>query len=206
MIDLRLLILTVTGAIMCAGCQSYNYAGRGAAVGGLTGGGLGAIIGEAAADKPLAGAAIGSVVGAMTGASVGGALDEIDTKHQQAVYYDGIGTASIGEVVEMSQAGLNDSIITRHIRSRGFPHQLNANDLILLRERGVSDTVIAALQDAPAAVRVAQNQVPVSRPVIVEEHYHGPAYGPVPMWSPPYHRFHHRRRRDGIHWGISFGQ
>ena len=122
---------------------------------------MGAIIGEIASDEPLAGAAIGSAIGALTGATVGSGLDEIEARNRsqmvsQAAYSQPIGT-TLNEVISMSNAGLSDQIISRHIRNEGFARTLDAGDLIALRQQGVSDSVIADLQDVSSqpAVRVA---------------------------------------------------
>ena len=192
------------------GCQANNYAQRGAAVGGLGGAGLGAVIGELAADEPLAGAAIGSAIGALTGVSVGSGLDEVDSMNRarvaQATYNQARIGATLDEVVSMSEAGLSDQIISRHIRNEGFAGQLDAADLISLRRQGVSDSVIADLQQlgSQPPVRVARAERIVPSPVFVEERYHSV---PVPVFGPRYHRGpvclpHHR---PDFHWGIAIG-
>lgn len=194
--------------LVCPGCHLQNYAERGAAVGGLTGGGLGAVVGEVAGDEPVVGAVVGSAVGALTGASVGTALDEVDARNavrvQQAMYAQQASGTSLQEIFAMSDAGLSDDVITRHVRTHGFHETLDAADLIALRQQGVSDSVIASLQQAASqSVSVAQTAVPAAPPVIVEERYHA-----VP------HPWHSRwRYRHGppcppgprVHWGFAFG-
>ncbi len=201
---LDMVILLVSGFVCSlSGCQSPNYTHRGATLGGITGGGVGAIVGEVAADQPLVGAVVGSAVGAMTGASLGGALDEIEARNQQrvnqAVYAQETAGTSLQEIVALTESGLSDDIITRHIRSHGFTRPLSAQDLIDLRQSGVNDHVIAAMQDAalkPHFARAAADPPPV----FVEEHV------PVlPLW-----RYRHAWPRRwpphrGVHWGISFG-
>ena len=192
------------------GCQTHNYAQRGAAVGGLTGGGVGAVIGEAAADKPLVGAVVGSAVGALTGAATGGALDEIDGRNQQrvdqAIYNRAASAVSLDDVISMSESGLSSDIIMRHIRTRGFGRQLSASELIQLRQRGVSDQVIASLQEAAYPPQVAGTSATLpAAPLVVEEHVYAPPFSCPPRWR--YH-YHHRRPRyphGGLRWGLSFG-
>ncbi len=195
------------------GCQSHNYTNRGLATGGLGGAGLGAVIGEIASDEPLAGAAIGGAVGALTGATVGSGLDDIDAASRarvasQAAYNQPLGT-NMNEIISMSNAGLSDQIISRHIRNEGFAYSLDAGDLIALRQQGVSDNVIADLQNAssqPATVAVASAQQYIEPPtVFVQERYHT-----VPVYGGPrrYRRGPIRRPSRGprgTHWGISFG-
>jgi hypothetical protein len=97
----------------------------------------------------------------------------------------------------MSQAGLSEEIIIGHVRANGFAGQLTSSDLIRLKQQGVSDGVISALQQMPAGRPV---QTVVSPPpVIVEEHYYGrpippPCYPPGPWYY---------GRRPHTSWGFS---
>ena len=144
---------------------------------------------------------------------MGTALDEIDARNearvQQAVYAQRAGETSLQEVLAMSNAGLGDEVITRHLRTHGFNRELDAGDLIALRQQGVSDRVITALQEATAStLRMAPAAAPaplmMSAPaVIVEERYHAMPY-------PWYPRRHYRRGcpgppGPGFHWGVTFG-
>ena len=190
--------------ISMAGCQANNYTERGTALGGLTGAGIGALVGEATADRPLAGAAIGGALGAFSGASVGSGLDDIDRKVdaqvQQAAYVEPSRT-TLHEVISMSDAGLSDQVISRHIHSHGFAGPLDAADLIALRQQGVSDSVISSLQDA-TSIRTRETVAMNRAPVIVEETYEAIPIPIPPPWRrrcPPY------VRQPGVHWGVSFG-
>lgn len=207
-------VFILFGSSIC-GCQMHNYTERGAAMGGLTGGGLGALIGEAAADEPLAGAAIGSALGALTGATVGSGLDEIDARNdariRQAVYAQSAEGTSLQEVLAMTDSGLSEQVITRHVRSHGYSGSLDAADLIALRRQGVSDQVIGALQDAvtePVRLAQAETVVVEPAPVFVQERYHSV---PVPIMGPRPWRYGRRgpcppyEARPNLHWGVSFG-
>ena len=207
------ILVSCLGIVSCFGCHANNYAQRGSAVGGLSGAGLGAIVGEIAGDNPVAGAAIGGTVGALTGATVGAGLDEVDAANryrvQQAAYQQAASGTTLDEIVSMSNAGLSDDIISRHVQSEGFAGRLDAGDLIALRQQGVSDRIIAELQSRShrPAVQVAAAETIVDAPVIVEERYHavpvfGPRCPPPRAWRSPA-RLH--RHRPGFHWGIAFG-
>ena len=211
----QLLLFTTLLVAFLSGCQTPYHTQRGAAWGGLTGGGLGALIGEAAADEPLAGAVIGSAVGAMTGAAVGSELDALEARHdarlQQAAYAQQAEGISLQEIVSMANAGLGDTIISRHIRANGFSGDLDAADLIALRQQGVSDAVIGELQhisSGASSFSAAPLEVVVpTRPVVVEERFHAI---PVPVLGyPRRHRHVHprqiHRRHPDFHWGISLG-
>lgn len=197
------------GLLFCAsGCRSPYRADQGALLGGLTGAGLGAIVGNAV-DNPLAGAIIGGGVGAMTGSVVGGSLDEIEAQNRAEIEARlgrpvAAGSVTISDVISMTQAGVDENVIVNHVRIHGSAKPLSTNDLILLGQSSVSPRVIEALQNTPAppaAVAVAPAAPPK---VIVEEHYYDRPWG----WHPyvGYHHHHHRRHRhhDGVSWGFSF--
>ena len=198
-------------AVSLCGCQMHNYTQRGAATGGLTGGALGAVLGEVTADEPIAGAAIGSAIGALTGASVGSGLDELDARNdarvRQAVYAQQAAGTTLQEILAMSDSGLSNQVINRHIRSNGYAGSLDAADLIALRQQGVSDAVIAELQDVSAnPVRLAQAETIVvdrAPPVFFEERYHA-----VPVLPRPRRRYArpYPCPPPGVHWGVSFGR
>ena len=193
--------------IQASGCHTTNYAQNGALLGGLTGAGVGAAVGNSH-DQSAAGALIGGAVGALTGSAIGGSLDEIDARNQalieQSVGRRLAGATTIGDTIAMSRAGLSDPIIVQHLRSHGLASSLDSEDLITLKQQGVSDGVIAAMQSMhqqpPVALATYEEPLYISRTprVIVRE----PLYSrPCP---PPYWRQRHLHRPHGVHWGVSF--
>jgi hypothetical protein len=77
--------------------------------------------------------------------------------------------------------------------------QPGVGDLIALRNAGVSDRVIQALQQTPPPTPLAYARDPRTREVVVERYY-GPGHCP-----PPYVYYHHRPYYyPGLHWGFSF--
>ena len=166
--------------------------------GGLAGAGIGAAIGQEGGDA-LPGAAIGGAIGALSGAILGGAVDDEETRqnvYRQQQYEQQQQWAqrvSLTEVVSMSQAGLGDEVIINQIRTKGMAQTLTSNDLIVLKQQGVSDRVINAMQYQPQPTQVIR-QV---RPIVVQEHY----YHPRPYRS--YHHYHHGHHHHG-HSGIHF--
>jgi hypothetical protein len=206
---IRLAGLTTLALCPSLGCRSPYYADRGALFGGLTGAGVGAVVGDAAGNAG-AGAVIGSAVGALTGAAVGDSIDA-DLAHSRAEIEARMGRQMQGavtaqDVVAMTQAGLSDEVISTHIRANGVAQPLSVNDLISLRNMGVRDSVINAMQSAPGGpprvVQVAPaypGYPPPGREVIVE-HYYQPWCPP-----PPHMHYHHRRPRGRVSWGFSLG-
>lgn len=202
----RAVLLAVAAAVCGAflsqfsGCAMQSYTDRGAAVGSLTGAAMGAAIGENN-DAPLLGTAIGALAGAAVGGAVGSGIDadvaQVKYEQQQQVQ---VGMNDLlNSVATMSQQGVSEQVITNHVRSTGVPRPPTANEIINLKNSGVSDSVIASLQTsvAPVAVRGPT-------PVIVEEvHHWGPppvVYRPVPRryCPPPY------PARRGLSWGFSY--
>jgi hypothetical protein len=194
-------------ALLGAGCRSMDYTDRGALFGGLTGAGVGALVGDASGNAG-AGAVIGSALGAVTGAVVGDGIDA-DLARSRAEIEARMGRQMQGavtpqDVIAMTQAGLSDDVIATHIRANGVAQPLAVNDLIGLRNMGVRDTVINAMQQTPPRVGQPVAAYPAYPPggVIVEHHY-GPWYSPPP--PPAFYFHHHRHRPRGVHWGVAFG-
>src|SRR5579871_3136080 len=156
------------------GCASTNT-GRGALVGGAVGTGVGALIGEATG-SPLAGAAIGAGVGALSGAAIGNDIDQQEARNQaqmQASYHQGAPWSGVSfeDVMTMSRARVDDSIIINQIRSHGVARPVQTADLIALQQNGVSSRVIKELQVAPVG----------GSPVV----YQTSTYPPYPPGPPP---------------------
>jgi hypothetical protein len=186
----------------CPACRSPYYADRGAAVGAVTGALAGAAIGENNGNAG-AGAAIGTAVGALTGAAIGDGIDQdiarSEAATQQWLTSQFAGGVTVSDVISMTHAGLSTEVITTHILTNGVAQRPQVGDLIALRDAGVSDASIQALQQANLA---QASPPPPSSPVIVEEHHYlAPTYPPYWRWHS--HRPWPRHRRPGFSWGFS---
>ena len=171
------------------GCQSTSHADRGALLGGLGGAGVGALVGNAVG-KTGAGAAIGAGVGALSGAALGNSLDQIEAQNRALIEQKlrrqvPPGAVTIDDVLAMHQAGVADELIVNHIRYHGMVRDLTAQDLIELQQRGLSPTVIKAMQEPPPSTRQTTVNPPSPPPVVVREHYY---YDP--WWGPYWHPWH----------------
>jgi len=120
------------------------------------------------------------------------------------------GAVTSQDVIAMTQAGLSEDVIATHVRASGVAQPPGVHDLIYLRNSGVSDRVIQALQQAPPpggapagyAAPVAYAVAP--REVVVEQYYGRPYYACPPPYY--YHHPHHRHRHrhsPGVTWGFS---
>ena len=148
------LLSSAVAVALCAGCASPYYADRGAAFGGVTGAGVGALVGSAV-DHPVAGALLGAGVGAVSGAAVGRGMDDIEARNRAAIAatmgrQPPPGAVAFDEVIAMSQAGVSEDVIVNHIRYNGVQRPPQTGDLIALQRANVSPRVIAALQAPPA--------------------------------------------------------
>lgn len=193
---------------------------RGATFGGITGAIAGAIIGDNN-NEAGAGAAIGGAIGAVAGGILGNAADK-DTALRQQQYYAAqqrvatpvysqpiqTGAVSYNDVIAMSRSGVGESVILNQIHTRGVQRQPVVSDIISLHQQGVSETVIAAMQQAPLGSQMPSGQAfpshgttIVETPVYIQpriETYPVPVYrtyphrGPVYRARPGYH-FHYGR-------------
>jgi hypothetical protein len=180
--------------VLAGGCASH--ADRGAAIGGVGGAGLGALIGEASGHTGE-GALIGAAVGALTGAAVGDSIDQDQARRnaeiQARMGRQLSGAVATADVIQMTQAGLSEELIATHIAANGVQQRLQAADLIALKNQGVSDRIINTMQTAPLAgagqaAVIAQPVYAAPPPVVVQEVYGPPVYYPAPYYYRPYHR------------------
>ncbi len=175
-------------ALTATGCASPYRSDQGAALGGITGAGVGALVGEAV-HHPLAGAAIGAGVGALSGAAVGSSLDQIEAHNRAEIAARmgqplGPGAVNTADVVAMTRAGVPEDVIVNQIRIHGMAAPLQAGDLIALQQQGVSSRVVQVMQTPQPMVAAQQPMVVQQPPVVV-----GGYVGPPPYWGPyPYYR------------------
>src|SRR5262245_20045722 len=144
-------------SLLGTGCQSMNYAQRGGVLGGLAGAGIGAAAGESGGDA-VPGALIGGAGGALAGSVIGDGVDADVARKQEIEARIGrrlAGAVTADDAIAMTRAGLSDEVITSHIRANGVAKPLQVNDLIYLRNQGVSDAVIKAMQFTPPPVVAA---------------------------------------------------
>ena len=195
-----LLIMFLIASI--ASAQPTNERKRLGIFGGLAGAAIGAAVGEDDGDA-VPGALIGGTIGLITGTAVGDSIDERNYRNQQynaAIAQQQARSVTMSDVVSMTHAGLSDGVIINHIQTHGMAHHVSASDLIVLKQQGVSDHVLSAMQTT-AQPRPVVVQEP--RPVVVREHYYT---HPAPAWWHHHHYHHHRRyhRRPHAHSRIHF--
>ncbi|HQU43343.1 MAG: hypothetical protein B7Z73_02015 [Planctomycetia bacterium 21-64-5] len=191
------LFIAACAALLTAGCASPYYTDRGAAFGGLTGAGVGALVGEAVR-HPVAGALVGAGVGAVSGAAVGNGLDQIEARNRAAIAATmgrpmPPGAVGVNDVIAMSQAGVNEEVTINHIRYNGVQAPPQTGDLITLQRANVSPRVIAALQQPPAQPMAGVAMPPP--PMMM---------GPPPPWGYPGYYYPPPPPPFGYGYGMAF--
>jgi hypothetical protein len=186
------------------GCQSGYYQSQGTGIGALGGAGVGALVGSATGDAGT-GALIGAGVGALTGNVVGAGMDDVEARNRAQIAATmgrpvAAGTATPGEVVAMSRAGVDPQLIVNYINTSGVAQPASPQDVIYMTQNGVPPMVIQAMQ-TPRVAQASALVVPPSPPgpVVVEQAYYGPppCFGPPPYCGPP-------PCGPRVGWGVTF--
>ncbi|MEM8864718.1 MAG: glycine zipper domain-containing protein [Planctomycetota bacterium] len=209
---LAMLALASTAATLLAQPYHYQpapeYYRNNTAEGTVTGGAFGAITGALIGGRGNRGegALIGAGVGALAGRMLGKQQDNID--QQQAAVGRAV-TAQANaqaaqlavtnfDLIEMSRAGLSDEVIIGAMQNRGGRFDLSPQALIMLKQNGVSDRVVASAQSLTTSQGVPPTQIISDAPptVIVRPaprvHYSigvGPHYRR--HYRRPYYRHYH---------------
>src|SRR5579872_4534026 len=147
----------IAGALIagsCLGCSNMNNTQKGAVVGTAGGAALGAIVGKQLGSTG-AGAAIGAITGLAAGGLIGNSEDEKeqrDAAQHQAAYEQNLRerqarAVTNGDVVNMVQHGVEDTLICNEIRTHGGNFDTSPQAIIALQQAGVGSTVIQAMQN-----------------------------------------------------------
>jgi len=143
----KALLLSFAILFAGAGCQSSpNRTGEGALLGGLLGAGAGTIIGNQSRDRDKGrtqGALIGGVVGALGGALTGSQMSKQPQQQTQAVDPNQM---SIQQVVSLSLQGVHEDVIVDRVRMSNSRFSLSQSDVDYLKNQGVTQKVISAMQ------------------------------------------------------------
>jgi Glycine zipper len=167
-----LAVMSLTGLL--AGCVGPNgrpdYTGSGALIGGASGAAIGA-----AADRgnPGAGALIGGAAGLITGGLIGHGMDQQAEAQRAAQPPPAVAAApqgqplSIADIKAMAKAGVGDDITINQIINTHSAYNLDANDIIDLKNAGVSDKVITYMMNTSASIVATQAPPPPQTEVVV---------------------------------------
>ena len=157
---MRLIAALLMFSLGLSGCATHTETG--AAAGGLLGAATGALIGSRGGDA-AAGALIGGGVGALTGGLIGASADQ-EERREAARFAAATapGPMTVNDVIAMTQSNVkDDTIITQIITTRSI-FQLTPQDVINLKNLGVSERVIQVMLESnrrpmyPARTMVVQ--------------------------------------------------
>jgi uncharacterized protein YcfJ len=202
-------LLAATLGLAVAGCQNMNNTQSGALLGTGLGATTGAIIGNASGHAG-GGALIGAAAGALAGGLVGNAEDAREERDAAVAHaqYEHARSQAVAqavtdtEVVNMTHNRVSDGVIINALRTRGCRWNSSPENVIALKQQGVSDSVIEAMQNTglrPAPVGALPPPVVYAPPpppvvgggvVVVGPGYYGPRpyWGPRPYGRRPYYR------------------
>lgn len=158
---------------LTSGCVAGPNARSGAAVGTGLGALTGAVIGSQSGHAG-GGAAIGALTGALAGGLVGDSQDAHEERHAaiSLAHYERAAqqaqAMNNSDLVYMTQSGISEDVIKAAVNTRGGNFDLSPAAIVHLKNNGVSDRVILAIQSKHMA---AQSMIiPASR-----------TYAPVPL-------------------------
>lgn len=129
--------------LLLVGCETKTQTG--ALTGAAVGVGAGALIGGGE------GALIGGAVGAVGGTLIGMALDDADRKALETQNprtlrkIDRGEPLNIDDIKQMTRAGIKDDVIISQIKATDSHFQLTSDEIIELKDYGVSQKVINAM-------------------------------------------------------------
>ncbi len=136
--------------LFLSGCATNAQTGTlvGAGAGGVAGAALGSL-----AHVPVLGAVVGATAGGLIGNAAGANADAAD--HRKAIEADIAargGPVSLEQVRDMAEHNVPDNLIIDQIRATHTVYQLTPEQLVWLREQGVSDYVIHYMEYTPRRV------------------------------------------------------
>jgi len=148
------LILSTLLLPFATGCAGFgntntNETTTAAVIGGVSG----ALIGDHN-DDPLAGAIIGTTAGALLGNAIGLENDRIRNEASAAEQQHMESAVTLRQLLEMTQAGVDDAVIISRIEANGPAQKLTTEDIIMLSNSQVAAAVISTYQTPPLAPRV----------------------------------------------------
>lgn len=201
------LAVIALSSLFLTGCETpYGTPDR-AGTGALTGGAIGVASGLLIGGRHHAaeGAIIGGAVGAVTGGLIGHSMD---VEHQNRLLQQAPQTytrvdqgqpMSVADIKALARAGVGDDVIISQIRSTRSSFQLGANDIIDLKQSGVSEKVLEFMINSPgtatgtAVMAASAPPAPPTETIVI-------APGPEYVWVGGEWEWHGRWVWVGGHW------
>ena len=143
LILITLCSLVIASVLGCQTTQTTN-AVPGAIIGGLVGAAGGGIIGHQSHHGGQ-GAAIGLAAGAVTGAIIGSQMPQ-SSQPAAAQSANNPSQMTMQQIVDLTKQGVNEAVIVDRIRISNSRFNLSQADIDYLKQQGVSQAVINAMQ------------------------------------------------------------
>lgn len=140
------LVVSLAWVFLTSGCQSNKTrTAEGAVIGGVLGATAGGIIGHQT-HHGAEGAGIGAAVGAIAGGIIGSQIEKPTQTTSQAAQASTSHQMTLQQIVDLSQQGVNEDVIIGKIHQTNSRFTLTQIDIDYLKEQGVSQRVIDAMQ------------------------------------------------------------
>ncbi|HYF00688.1 MAG TPA: hypothetical protein VEJ18_17335 [Planctomycetota bacterium] len=94
-----------------------------------------------------------------------------------------VAQASKDDIKKLAAAGVSDEVILAYVRSNGAP-RLSADELIELKNAGVTEKVLAALASPAAPAPAPSTPAPATRTEVVERVVEQPVYRTQYVYTP----------------------
>ncbi len=159
----RLVGAALLPAALAGGCASMSTTEKGLLGGAGLGAVTGAVVADATGNKAGTGAVIGGALGAIAGGLTGNAIEESEKRTDARIAAaNAQPPLSVQDVVSLAQQHVGDDLIIGQIRSTGSSYNLTSNDIIYLRQSGVSSAVVREMQaTAVRSPRRVYSEAPV---------------------------------------------
>lgn len=145
-----LLLLCAFVVFLNSGCQTNkSRAAEGAVIGGVLGATAGGIVGHQS-HHAGEGVGIGAAAGALAGAIIGSQIAKPQQSAEPTAPAQGVSAnqMTIQQVVDLAKQGAHEDVIIDKIRLSNSRFNLTAADIDYLKQQGVSQKVIDAMQGA----------------------------------------------------------
>ena len=141
-------VLSVLILVFTSGCaENQTRIGEGIGIGSILGAAAGGIIGHQSGHG-LQGALIGGAAGAATGGVVGAQIKKPSTADNAEEQVSSNEPLTMQDIVNLTKAGISSDEIITKIDAAKPKYSLTADDLNYLKNQGVSQRVIEAMQTA----------------------------------------------------------
>jgi len=165
---LKLSFVAAATAVVLTGCMSPDGTPNNTGTGALTGGAIGAFTGAVLGGHNAgAGALIGGAVGAVAGGLIGHSIDQDQRERLRAMAPVTYARVDQGQplmpadIKALVRAGVHDDVIITQIQSSHSVFRLTTDEIIDLKDAGVSERLLQFMINTPTTIGEAAPAAPV---------------------------------------------